>query len=112
MKIPLFDKTTKEDFGKMHYTGLDEAGNEVYFIGTRHSNFDSTINGLASLMGLSQDFVFTNTMPYVNFILRIGGFLSRGLSKPTLGRPLVFRGARAAYPGLVNLVERVKVKSI
>ncbi len=112
MAIPFFDKTTKEDFANLHYTGQDESGNEVYILGTRHSDFGSTINGLVALMGISQDFVFTNTMPYVNPILRIGGYLSRGLSKPALGRPLVFRGARAAYPALVSLVERIKVQCI
>ncbi|NLB88174.1 MAG: DUF3189 family protein [Syntrophomonadaceae bacterium] len=112
MNLPLFDKNSPDDFGKMHLIGKDEAGNEVYVLGTRHSNFEPTIRGLATLAGVSQDFVFTHTMPYVNIILRIGGFLSRGLSWPVLGRPLVFRGARIAYPSLVKLVERTKVLSI
>lgn len=112
INLPIFDKNTNADFGKMHFIGEDERGNQVYVLGTRHSNFEPTIKGLASLTGVSQDFVFTHTMPYVNIILRLGGFLSRGLSMPTLGRPLVFRGARSAFPSLVNLVERTKALSV
>lgn len=112
MDLPLFDKNSQDDFGKMHFVGEDEAGHEVYVLGTKHSYFEPTIKGLAALAGVSQDIVFTHTMPYVNFILRLGGFLSRGLSLPAVGRPLVFRGARLAYPSLVNLVERTKVLSL
>lgn len=112
MEIPLFDKTIKEDFGKMQYIGVDELGNEIYLIGTKNSNFGSTIHDLAELLEVSSKYIFIGTMPYVNLILRIGGFLSRGLSKPSLGRPLVYKGAKAAYPGLVSLVERTKLQFI
>ncbi|HZJ85344.1 MAG TPA: DUF3189 family protein [Syntrophomonadaceae bacterium] len=112
INLPLFDKTVPEDFGTMQYVGQDENNHEVYVFGTRHSDFTATINGLAALLGVSTEYTFVGTMPYVNYLLRLGGFLSRGLSAPSLGRPFVFRGAKMAYPALANLVDRVKVETI
>lgn len=110
--LPLFDKTEPEDFGHMKYIGQDENNNEVYLLGTKHSDFTSAIEGIASLMGLSNEFIFVGTMPYVNNILRTGGFISRGLSIPFIGRPFVYRGAKDAFPALVSLVDRVKLENI
>lgn len=112
MQLPYFDKTTPDDFAKMHPAGNDDKGNEVFFLGTKSSNFEPTINNLAELMGVAGEFCFVSTMNYVNPILRLGGWMSRGLSQPWLGRWLVIRGAKSAYPSLVKLVEKTKVKSI
>ncbi|NLJ71665.1 MAG: DUF3189 family protein [Syntrophomonadaceae bacterium] len=112
INLPLFDKTDASDEGEMKYIGLDENQHEVYLIGTKNGNFTNAINNITSLLGLTNEYVFIGTMPYVNLILRIGGFISRGLSMPFIGRPLVLAGVLAAYPALVTLVERVKLENI
>lgn len=112
MQLPYFDKTVPQDFAKMHPAGNDDQGNKVFFLGTKSSDFEPTINSLAGLIGITRDFTFISTMTYVNPILRLGGWISRRLSQPWLGRGLVIRGAKSAYPGLVNLVETTRLKSI
>ncbi len=112
MALPLFDKTKAEDLGRMQYIGKDENNNEIYLLGTKNSAFAPTINGLATLLGITTSYKFVGTMPYVNYLLRLGGFLSRGLSLPSWGRPLVLRGAKMAYPALVSLVDRVKLEAL
>lgn len=111
MSLPFFDKTTPNDFGKLYLIGRDEKGNEIYILGSQNSNFEPVLRSLASLLELDKDFIFVCTMPYVNPVLRIGGFLSRRLSMPSVGRPLVILGARWAFPYLADLVEKVKIKS-
>lgn len=110
MSLPYFDKTTPDDFGKIHYIGKDDADNQVYTLGTSSSPFGYVLKGLTELMGIEDNFLFVDTMPQVNFILRIGGWLSRSLSLPDLGRPLIFKGIQDAHPDLVEQVKRAKIE--
>lgn len=112
MDLPFFNKTTPHDFGKLYFIGLDEKGNEIYILGSQNSNFEPVLRSIASLLELDKDFIFICTMPYVNPVLRIGGFLSRRLSLPFIGRPLVFWGTRLAFPHLKHLVEIVRVQTL
>ena len=52
--------------------------------------------------------IIVNTLRAVNWQMRIGGFLSRRLGLVSLGRPLVARGARRAYPQLTKIVRATK----
>lgn len=110
MAIPYLDKTTPEDFGKIKHIGTDKNGNEIYALGTKISKHLDFLDDMTSLLGVSDLYVFYNTSPYVNNVLRIGGWLSRSASLPALGRPLVVSGLREAYPSLCSLVERSKFK--
>lgn len=112
MKLPFFDKTTPDDFGKLYFIGRDEKGNDIYILGSQNSNFEPVLRNLAALLELDKDFVFVCTMPYVNPVLRIGGFLSRRLSMPLVGRPLVLLGARWAFPYLAGLVEKTRINML
>lgn len=103
MDMPYLDKTTAEDFGKFKLVGTDDYGNEIYSLGTRDSNSGNLLEDLARIQGLSDEYVFISTSPYINMVLRIGGWLSRSASLPILGRPLVIKGLRQAFPQLCSL---------
>nr|WP_296864382.1 DUF3189 family protein [Thermosyntropha sp.] len=112
MKLPLFDKTTPDDFGRIYYVGSDQKGNEIYILGTQNSNFEPALRSLTALMELDKEFVLVCTMSYVNVVLRLGGFLSRRMSCPLLGRPFVIWGSKLAFPHLEKLTEIVKLESL
>jgi hypothetical protein len=75
MAMPYFDKTSAEDFGKLKLVGTDDYGNEIYSLGTQDNNLGNLLEDLASIQGLSDQYVFISTSPYINMILRIGGWL-------------------------------------
>lgn len=102
--LPYFDKTQKDDFGKIRRTGTDPEGNDIYVLGTKNGNSGGLLTSLVKAQGAAHQFRFVDTMPYVNMWLRIGGWLSRGLSLPFLGRPLIKTGIKQAYPKLKTLV--------
>lgn len=104
INLPFFDKTTQNDFGKIRRVGTDADGNDIYVLGTKNGNSGGLLSGLVDIQNLTDKFRFVDTMPYVNMWLRIGGWLSRGLSLPVLGRPLIRIGILQAYPKLVTLV--------
>jgi hypothetical protein len=104
INLPDFDKTTPDDFGKIRRVGTDADGNDVYVLGTKSSNFGNLLTGLVEAQGIAERFRFVDTLPLVNNWLRIGGWLSRSLSLPALGRPLIRIGILQAYPKLVTLV--------
>ena len=104
INLPYFDKTTKDDFGKIKQVGTDAEGNDIYVLGTKNGNSGGLLTGLVGAQGISDQFRFVDTMPGVNTWLRIGGWLSRGLSLPFLGRPLIRIGIKEAYPKLKTMV--------
>jgi hypothetical protein len=107
MKMPYLDKTTPEDFGKIKHIG-NYQGDEIYSLGTKYSDSGNLLNDMANLQGVSDQYQFVITSPYVNWTLRIGGWLSRSASLPSLGRPLVISGLRQAYPELCSLVKNTQ----
>jgi hypothetical protein len=104
INLPCFDKTTQDDFGKIRRVGIDADGNDIYVLGTKNGNSGGLLSGLVDTQNLTDKFRFVDTMPCVNMWLRIGGWLSRGLSLPALGRPFIRIGILEAYPKLVSLV--------
>ncbi|MDS1030681.1 DUF3189 family protein [Bacillota bacterium LX-D] len=111
MKVPFFDYQINADHGQFRLMGTDELGNKVFFIGRRNLavNFEILIKGLVEMNNLSQkDFILINTMPLVNWKMVVGGFLSRGLQTPRLGRPIVLKGVQHSFFKYVGLVENVK----
>lgn len=109
MSIPYFDKTHPRDFGRIRYVGRDDRQDQVYVLGTKRSDSGQLLRELSSLTGREKDFYFVSTMSYVNPVLRLGGWLSRSLGLPAIGRPLVLSGIKMAFPALVNLANRAKV---
>ncbi|HHW61817.1 MAG TPA: DUF3189 family protein [Syntrophomonadaceae bacterium] len=109
MELPYLDKTSAEDFGKIKYIGTDESGNEIYALGTKASDSGPLLQDLAVLQGIDDEFEFIRTTPFVNPILRIGGFLSRSASLPFVGRPLLISGLKKAYPYISTFVEQNRI---
>jgi hypothetical protein len=104
INLPGFDKTTPDDFGKIRYVGTDSESNDIYILGTKSGNSGALLSTLAEAQNISNNIRFINTMPYVNTWLRIGGWLSRGLSLPFLGRPFIRIGIKEAYPKIKTMV--------
>lgn len=110
MEMPYLDKTTPDDFGKIKHIGNDHEGNEIYALGTKQSDSGNLLHDLANLQGVSDQYLFLSTSPFVNITLRIGGWLSRSMSLPSLGRPLVISGLRQTFPDLCTLVRNSHAK--
>lgn len=114
MQLPYFDKTGDDDFGLIKLMGTDEFGNQVYVLGKKAmgERFSRVLQGMAEIMGVEQDLIVVNTMVYVNWIMMVGGYLSRRMGLPAVGRPLVTMGTRRAFFDLVDVVKRIKLKVI
>ncbi|MGI6488630.1 MAG: DUF3189 family protein [Syntrophomonadaceae bacterium] len=113
MALPYFDKTTDNDFGLIKLMGVDGYGNRVYVLGKRSlgDRFSRVLKGVAELMGVERELLVVNTMIYVNWVMMLGGYVSRRIGLPMFGRPVVCYGTRKAFLDLVGLVKTVKVKA-
>ncbi len=111
MKLPYFDVQISDDHGVFRFLGRDESGNRIFIIGRRNlgSNFENLVYGLADIFEVpKEDMLLVNTMPFVNWMMVLGGFLSRGLKIPLIGRPIVIKGVQHSFFKFVALVEKVK----
>ena len=113
LATPLFDRRTSDSWGEVVDVGQDRRGHRVYVLG-RGPQGRATIGGLLSGLTLSDDkglgdeVLLVDTLPAANWLLRLGGYLSRRVGLVSLGRALVIWGTRRAYRQLVALVERVE----
>jgi len=114
MALPYFDKTPGDVYGVIRFMGRTSEGDEVYALGKKNlgGRLNQVFMGLAELLGVEDQVVVVNTMPYVNIIMMVGGFLSRRLGIVMPGRPILIWGTRLAFPGLVGLVKTIKTKMI
>lgn len=113
LNLPYFDAQVGKDHGRIRFMGFDCRGNEVYITGKENLGifYERIMQHLLALSGEKQkDYVFINTMPYVNLWMVIGGYLSRRLGLKSLGRPIVIYGTRKSYWKFVHLVNLVKDK--
>lgn len=110
-KLPLFDTQDGVDQGKLYFYGFDENGNQVYVIGRNRDMEALYLIFCGAGNGEAADGVLlVNALPCVPFLLRIGGFISRRLKLPRLGRPLLRAGLRQGYRCVSDLVYRVKAE--
>lgn len=104
--LPLFDRRSPRSHGVILPLGRDASGHEVCVLGAA-SCFPvlrRAVLGVAACLGVgTHDVVFVDTLPCVNWLMRLGGVISRTLRLPWLGRPLVSQGARMAYRRLAAL---------
>jgi len=110
-KIPYFDQQLAEDHGDFKYMGTDKEGNPVYIVGKRNLGpmFEPLIRGLARVFSIPQDDILVvDTMPCVNWIMVVGGILSRKLGIVSVGRPIVIHGTRQSHGNFVKLTDQVK----
>lgn len=115
MATPLFDTVESSDRGRLIRAGTDGRGNEVYVLGRGKESADVIYNIIVSAWTLVGNHTVPlelyDTLPCVNVLMRIGGYLSRGAGRVSIGRPIVILGTRLAYPRLVGLVERVEKRT-
>ncbi len=114
MAIPYFDNTDNSNFGSIRFMGLDEYKNAIYVLGKKSlgDRYINIIHGIAEIMGVRHQVLAVNTMPHVNWVMKIGGFISRRVGMVFIGRPLVGLGTRKAYWALVNLVEITRLQAL
>lgn len=111
MRLDLFDRTRREQHGILMHMGVDDWGNDVYVFGRGPSGSSmerALLSGMRLAGASTHDVKFVDTLPAVNWWMRIGGLLSRALGLTAVGRPLVLFGTRLAFPRLVELVEEVE----
>ncbi len=114
MRLPYFDKTGADDFGIIRYMGQDESGNEIYVLGKKDlgARCSLMINGVARLLGAGDKVITVDCKSRLNIFMMMGGFISRRLGFPRLGRPILFYGTQKAFYRLVNLVEITRLKTL
>jgi len=112
ISLPYFDKTCDADFGRMRLVGIDTRGNLVYVLSKRNlgSHFTSILLGIAEMAGIKEKVMLVNTFPYVNWLMMLGGFISRRLGFSVIGRPILIKGTQKAFFDLAALVNDVKNK--
>jgi hypothetical protein len=113
LNLPYFDAQEGKDHGRIRFMGFDSWGNEVYITGKKNLGmfYERIMQHLLVLSGEKpENYIFINTMPYVNLWMVIGGYLSRRLRLKCLGRPIVILGTRKSYGKFVRLVKSVKDK--
>ncbi|QXM06260.1 DUF3189 family protein [Crassaminicella indica] len=111
LNIPFFDTLEKTDAGKIIYRGTDECGNKIYTLGRQFVPhiIIPCIKDMWNILGQKEeDLLIIDTLPCVNWLMKIGGFISRRLKWITFGRPIVAHGTILAYKDLVKLVEETK----
>lgn len=108
LALPYFDKTGADDFGNFRFMGIDEMGNEIYVLGKKSlaDRYTLLIMNIADILGVKNEIIALDTNCKVNWIMKIGGFLSRRLMLVSLGRFLLGLGLKKAFPELVLLVEK------
>jgi len=95
----------------VHLVSPDKTYDQVYILGCRNHFhiLAKSIGEIGRVMGVSLDDVrFVDTLPCVNWSMRIGGFLSRFMGLRAIGRPLVIRGTRKAYQCLADLARETR----
>jgi len=112
MALPYYDKTNNDDFGAIHYMGRDEQGNEIYVLGKKSlgNRFSHLLMGVAEILGKEDQILVINVMDRVNISMKLGGFTSRRIGIPVLGRPVVIQGTRQAFSSMANMVEVIKIR--
>jgi hypothetical protein len=107
-----YDIHKQTDLGKLHYIGQDEYSNKVFALGMAHSKTIvlNCLNDLFKLLSPDNYPLLVDTTPTINILMKIGGFISRGMGIVTIGRPIVVRGSLKAAPKIYELVKETKRK--
>lgn len=109
-RLPYFDRMDGKDLGKLCYYGQDEKGNQVYIMGRKSfsESPEFVFRSLQKLYNAEQTYKLVNSARTLNWQMKLGGYISRGLGYKRIGLPIVLWGARKAYPWVVSLAESIK----
>ncbi|HOB07898.1 MAG TPA: DUF3189 family protein [Limnochordia bacterium] len=105
--VELFDQLRSDHRGQVMFFGMDQWGNGIYVCGRgrdKRGIVKAVKSGAALAGGNLDELLFVDTLPAVNWLMRIGGFLSRRLGLVAIGRPLVVKGTQKAFFNLANIV--------
>lgn len=111
LRLAYFDRQRPQDHGKIFVLGVDEYGHKICFMGRRFYGeiVIRAIRGIGKVHHLDiNQVLFVDAMPCVNFLMMLGGSVSRALHIIAIGRPVVIRGTQQSYNRLVQLVEKAK----
>jgi hypothetical protein len=110
LALPLYDKQDGKDYGRIAAYGRDEAGNEIFVLGRRSyvQAPEMVFCGLRSAFKVAEPVKLVDTATTLNWQMKVGGYLSRGLGLKAIGRLIVTWGSHLAYPRVVSLVETIR----
>jgi len=113
LNLPYYDRQVQKDHGLIRFIGEDNYGNKIY-ITSKHNlaqHYETIMRSIACIMEIpNEKLVFVNTMPYVNWLMVIGGYLSRRLGIIAIGRPIVILGTQISFFKFSQLVNIIKIK--
>lgn len=107
---PFFDQREVNDTGKVVHMGQDGMGNDIYVVGrqSRPQLLYFITEKISEVFSINKDsYTLVNMSTYVNYLMRIGGFISRRLGLIKLGRPIVTWGTQRNYQAMVAEVQKV-----
>lgn len=110
ISMPGFDQSDADDFGTPCFLGKDEFDNEVFIIGFGGESGLGlqTIYFINNWLGNPIEWKFINALATVGWLTKIGGFISKKLNWPHLGKYLAALGIQRSYSNLAQLVKSVK----
>jgi len=111
LQIPLFDGTWEHDHGRLFFFGFDEQQREVYVLGKRGlgQRLNTIVARAAVAAGIAPgDYLLVDALPYVSWLMVVGGYSSRRLRWEKAGRKVVIKGIQTFFWQIVNKVEQVK----
>lgn len=111
LALPYFDRQNGADFGKIFYMGKDTKGHKIFIMGCKNAGYivEQALINFCMIKGIDPDEVmFVDTVPCLNILMKVGGFISRGLHLVTLGRLFLIPGCRIAFNKIEKVVSRVK----
>lgn len=110
--IPAFDRKVANSQGIPYFLGRDELDNEVYVLGLGGNprfGLEVIAHYLQNRTGLDPvDWKFFDAFSTINFLAKLGGFISQRLKGYALGHWIVAAGIRCGYGRLVDLVTTVR----
>lgn len=113
LSLPYFDQQIAKDHGYIRYIGEDEWGNKIY-ISSKHNlsyHYETIMRSIACIMDYpNEKLLFIDTMPYVNWLMVIGGYFSRALGLIAIGRPIVILGTQISFFKFSHIVNLTKTK--
>lgn len=111
LELPFFDRQSGADFGNIFFMGKDIKGNEVFIMGCKNAGYivERALINFCRIKGINPDcIVIVDTVPCLNILMKLGGFISRSLHLVTLGRLFLIPGCRIAFSKIIEVVSRVK----
>lgn len=110
---PLFDCLDHTQIGTINSMGKDSQGHEIYVMGCKNAGslVEKILPEFCRIFGVNQDdILLACTIPCLNVLMRIGGYLSRRVKLVALGRFFLLLGARRSMNGIRLIVGEVKQK--